>query len=107
MGIRNILRKSTEKEASNKSLAFISRVARGGIAVAGVDRVRKQVIKGIESDFKRIIKKNPDATVESLMQDEIVQKALNTSDYIALLTDVGMGEEHLRLLAQEALDRRK
>jgi len=100
MGIRNLFKRQV-------SFTCMSRITRASIAIAGIDGVRKQVIKGIESDLKRIIKKHPEATIEELMQDDIVQKALNTPDYVALLKDVGMGEAHIRLLAQEALDRRK
>lgn len=91
-----------EKELGSRSLANISKVIRGLVAVAGVDKVRKQLIKGIEDDLKRAIRKDPSATVDSL-----IREAVNTPDYMALLKDLGMDEEHLRLLATEALERTK
>jgi len=105
MGLREMLQRRVEKkirpkieeELGNKSLAYMSRLVRGTIPIAGLDRVRKQVISGIEGDLRRAIKKNPSATIDSLIQD-----ALNTPDYMALLKDLDMGEDHLRLLAKEA-----
>ena len=91
-----------EKELGSKSLAYVSKVIRGLIAVAGVDKTRKQVIKSIEDDLKRAIRKDPSATVDSL-----IREAVNTPDYMALLKDLGMNEEHLRLLATDALEKAK
>lgn len=86
-----------EKELGSKPLAYVSRITRGLIRVIGVDAARKRVISGIEGDLKRDIKKNPSTTVDDLIKD-----ALRTPDYMALLKDFGMGEEHLRLSANEA-----
>ena len=105
MGLKSIFRRrvekqirpQVEKELGNKSLAYMSRFVRGTISIAGVDEVRKQVIGGIEGDLKRALHKNPSASIEELIQD-----ALNTPDYMALLKELDMGVEHLRLLAWEA-----
>jgi len=107
LGISNIFAKkverqvvkAVEKELGNASLTKVARFTRGLIRIAGVDAVRKQVIKGIEGDLKRAMgKPNPQEEIESL-----IIGALATPEYMALLKDLNMGEEHLRLLAKEAL----
>jgi len=106
MGLRELLQKraekkitsQVEKDLGNKSLAYISRFIRGTIPTAGKDAVRKRVITGIEGDLKRVIKKNPSATVEELIHD-----AVTTPDYMVLLKELDMDRSHLEVLAQEAL----
>lgn len=109
MGISNIFAKKVErqvvkaieKELGNASLAKVARFTRGLIRIAGVDTVRKQVIKGIEGDLKRANSQpNPQEEVEKL-----ISNAMATPEYVALLKDLDMGEEHLRILAQEALQK--
>lgn len=100
--VRKKVESAVKKELGNKSLAYTSRFIRGLIPAAGVDAIRKRVISGIEGDLKRAIKKNKQATIDDLLKD-----ALNTPDYMALLKDLDMSEEHLRLLAQEALKERR
>ena len=104
MGIKEMLfRKSVEQkvkqELGNKSLAYTSRFVRGLIPTAGVAVIRKRVIDSIESDLKRAIKKNHTATVDVLIRDVV-----NTPDYMALLKDLDMNEDHLHAMAQEALN---
>lgn len=88
-----------KKELGNKSLAYVSRVIRGTISVAGVDAVRRRVISGIESDLKQAVKKNKQATI-----DELIHDALSTPDYMAMLNELSLSETHLRVKAQEAID---
>tara|TARA_Y100000310_G_C20647056_1_gene797243 strand:- start:1371 stop:1730 length:360 start_codon:yes stop_codon:yes gene_type:complete len=94
------IRQGVEEELGNKSLAYMSRIARGLLRIHSVDVVRKQVIKGIEGDLKRGLTKNCKATI-----DELISDALKTPDYMKLLKELGMDETHLRLLAQEAKTR--
>jgi len=76
----------------------MSRFLRALVRTQGQDRVRQQLIKGVEGDMKRAIKKNPSITVE-----ELVAPALETPEYLALLDDLDMSIDHLRILAREAL----
>ena len=82
----------------SKSLFYMSRFLRGFIAIEGVDKVRKKLIKGIEGDLRRAVRKNPQATVE-----ELILSATEEPEYMTLLDDLGMNIEHLRVLAREAL----
>ena len=109
MGIKNIfirkavekqVAKQVEKELGGKSLAYVSKVVRGLIPSFGVEIIRKRVISGIEGDLKRALKKNPKATV-----DELIHDAINTPEYIALLKDINMNEEHLKVMAKEAQEK--
>lgn len=87
-----------EEGKGDRQLAKISKILMATIPVAGVDRVRKELIKGVEGDMKRAVKKNPSATV-----DELVAPALETPDYMALLKDLDMNIEHLKVIAREVL----
>jgi len=82
----------------SKSLFVMSRFLRAIIVMRGADKVRKQLIKGVEGDMRRAIKKNPSITVE-----ELVAPALETPEYLALLDDLDMNIDHLRILAREVL----
>jgi len=108
MSIRSkILRKIVEQKVSteihekldNQSLSVVSKVVRGQIKAFGVDIMRPRVIKTIEDDLRREAKKRGQAGV-----DKMLQEALNTPAYMDMLKDLGMGEEHLRLMAKEATD---
>ena len=90
--------KKVKEELGSKSLFYVSRILRGVIGIKGPDNVRRELIKGVEGDMKRAVKKNPSVTVE-----ELVTPALETPEYMALLDDLGMNIEHLRVLAKEAL----
>ena len=90
--------KKVKEELGNKSLFYVSRILRAVIVIKGPDKVRKELIKGVEGDMKRAVKKNPSVTVE-----ELIAPALSTPEYMALLDDLGMNIEHLRVLAKEAL----
>lgn len=105
MGLRGLLKKGgkgqNKKELGSKSLAYMSRVVRGTIRIVGVDVARKQVIKGIEGDIERATKsKDASVAIEKLIQD-----ALNTPDYMELLKELDMGEEHLRVLAKQVQEK--
>jgi len=106
MGLKELFQKRSEKkitpqverELGNKSLAYMSRIIRGSIGIAGTDATRKRVIASIESDLKRAIKKKPFATIEELIHD-----AITTPDYMELLKELDMDRSHLEVMAQETL----
>jgi len=81
----------------DKKLAYMSRLVQGQIEVCGVDAVRKQVIKSIESDFKRVARKGRNET------EKMVQNALATPDYMKMLHRLGLEEPHMRVMAMDAL----
>ena len=100
--IEKKIEKEVTKELGNKSLAYLSRVVRGTIRIAGVDAVRKRVIKIIEDDMNRALKEsNPEEAINKL-----IVEAMATPDYVELLKELDMDRSHLELLAQEALSRR-
>ena len=82
----------------SKALFYMSRFLRAFISIEGVEKVRKKLIKGVEGDLRRAIKKNPQATVE-----ELISPATETPEYMTLLDDLDMNIEHLRVLAREGL----
>lgn len=107
MGIKErLFRKAVEKEIApiiqkelgDKSLAFTSRFIRGLIPTAGVGKVRKQVIKSIEDDIKRASKKG------NQVVEDLIQNALSTPDYMELLKELGMNEDHIRTIQEEVMN---
>ncbi len=82
----------------DKKLAIAANMVRSYIPLAGVGVVRKQIVKEIETDLKKRIKKTPLVTV-----NELLAKVLSTPDYMDLLKDLDMGEDDLRFFAGEAL----
>lgn len=95
--IEKQVEKEDKRELGDKPLAYVSRVLRGLIPTVGIAVIRKRVIDSIEKDFRDAVKKNPDA-VEAL-----IQNAVKTPDYMGLLKDLGMDEEHLRVMAREVI----
>jgi len=87
-----------EKGKGDRKLARLSKLVMGQIPAYGKDVVRTQVIKSIESDFKRAAKKNGKAAVEKL-----IQNALSTPEYMQLLRRLNLEEPHIRVMAMEAL----
>ena len=81
----------------DKKLAYMSRIVSGQIDIYGVRTVRTQVIKSIESDFKRAAKKGQ-PTIESM-----IQNAIATPDYMKMLHRLGLEEPHIRVMAIQAL----
>jgi len=87
-----------EKGEGDRKLARLSKLVMGQIPAYGKDVVRTQVIKSIESDFKRAAKKNGKAAIEKL-----IQNALSTPEYMQLLRRLNLEEPHIRVMAMEAL----
>lgn len=80
----------------DKKLAYMSKIVMGQIETYGTRAVRTQVIKSIESDFKREAKKGTDAV------EKMLQNALATPDYMKLLHRLGLEEPHVRVMAMQA-----
>lgn len=92
-GIKFIFGKP-EKGQGDRKLAKMSHIVMGQIPIYGKDAVRLQMIKAIESDLKRAVRKNNTET--------ILDNALSTPEYMLLLHKVGLDESHLRVMAMEA-----
>ena len=96
-GVRVLLRGTRGMNTKgDKKLAYMSRIVLGQIDVYGTRAVRTQVIKSIESDFRKIAEKGDE--VEKMIQD-----ALATPDYMKLLRKLGLREPHIRVMAMHAL----
>ncbi len=81
----------------DRKLAKMAVLVEGQIGVYGVRAVRLQVIKSIESDFKRTARKGKEAL------DAMMQNAFDTPEYMRMLHKIGLEETHVRLMAMEAL----
>lgn len=96
-GLSFLFGKPEEGEGDRK-LAKMSQTVEAMIPNYGKRAVRTQVIKSIESDFKRKAKKGGQEAVEAL-----IQNALQTPEYMRLLRRLDLDEPHLRVMAREAL----
>lgn len=81
----------------DRKLAKMAIMVEGQIDAYGKQAVRTQVIKSIESDFKRAARKGEDA-VYALMQT-----AFDTPEYVRMMHKIGLEEPHVRIMAMEAL----
>jgi len=90
-----------EPGKGNRRLAKMSKVVMAQIPEFGKDVVRTQLIKSIESDLKRYVKKGGKDRVERELQEVI-----DTPEYMELLHKVGLDEPHLRVMAMEAVKKR-
>ena len=82
----------------NRKLAQMSKVVMAQIPGYGKDAVRTQIIKSIETDLKRYVRRGGKARV-----DKALQEAVDTPEYMLLLHKVGLDEPHLRVMAMEAV----
>ena len=96
-GLSVIFSKPKAGEGDRK-LAKMAVMVEGQIDVYGKQAVRTQVIKSIESDFKRTAKKGGKEDVDTLMQT-----AFGTPEYMRMLYKIGLEEAHVRVMAMEAL----
>ena len=96
-GLSFLFGKPEEGEGDRK-LAKMSQIVMAQIPNYGKRAVRTQVIKSIESDFKKWSKKGGKDLVE-----EKIQNALRTPEYMQLLRKLDLNEIHLRIMAKEAL----
>jgi len=71
-------------------LAALSKISDALIPTYGKNVVRQQVIKAMEDDIKRALKKNNGAV------DKLVAEALACPEYMHLLHRLNMDESHLR-----------
>jgi len=92
----SIIFSKPEAGEGDRKLAKVSKIVMSQIPIYGKNTIRRQVIKSIESDMRKSVKKGDEA-VESL-----IQNALGTPEYMLLLHKLGMKEQHLRILAMEA-----
>lgn len=98
-GMSIILGKAGEGEGDRK-LAKMSNIVIAQIPTYGKNVVRQQVIKGIESDLKRAVKKGGKEATE-----EVIQNALATPEYVKMLRKLDLNEPIVRVLAMEALNK--
>ena len=102
--VESAIKPLAEQESKNHTLATMSAGIRAAlpaiqaVSPLGIDNVRKQIIKAIESDMKRFITQKHIHTAEDL-----IRAAVNTPEYMALLNDVGLNRDHLELLEKEAI----
>ena len=89
-----------EPGEGDRKLAKISILVMGQIPVYGKDTVKVQVIKGIDGDLKRAMKKGGKDAVEKL-----IQNAITTPEYMRLLYKLGMSESDIRVLSMEVMKR--
>ena len=82
----------------DRKLAKMAVLVEGQIDSYGKQAVRTQVIKSIESDFKRTAKRGGKEAVDNLMQT-----AFDTPEYMRMLHRVELEESHIRIMAMEAL----
>jgi len=87
-----------EEGKGDRKLAKMSQIVMAQIPNYGKRAVRTQVIKSIESDFKKWNKKGGKDLIE-----EKIQTALKTPEYMSLLHKLGLEEVHLRIMAKETL----
>jgi len=87
-----------EEGKGDRKLAKMSQIVMAQIPNYGKRAVRTQVIKSIESDFRKWSKKGGKVLIE-----ENIQNALSTPEYMDLLHKLGLEEVHLRIMAKEAL----
>lgn len=95
-GMSVIFHKPKAGEGDRK-LAKMAIIVEGQIDIYGKNAVRMQVIKSIESDFKRTAGKGKDAV------DSLMQTAFDTPEYMRMLHKIGLDESHVRVMAMEAL----
>ena len=87
-----------EPGKGDRKLAKMSMIVMGEIPSYGKVAVRSQVIKGIEGDLKRAVKKGGKVEVEAL-----IKNAFNTPEYVRLLYKLGLAEPEVRVLGIQAL----
>ena len=80
----------------DRKLAKMCTLVDAQIPVYGKNAVRTQMIKSIENDMKRTIRKSPEAV------DDLLANALATPEYVTLCHKLGLEEAHLRVLGMEA-----
>lgn len=97
--IENIAAQKVKQELGSKTLSQVAVVVRASIPVVGVERTRTNLIKSIDNDLRRAARKGGQSAVDKLVND-----ALNTPQYVALLKDLGLNEDHIKLMAQEAIN---
>lgn len=90
-------------KGGDKKLARLALFTKGMIPAYGADVVRKQLIKGIEGDIDRCLKKtNPKDEI-----DKMIANAMNTPDYVSLLKELNLNEDHLHYLADEGMKKHR
>ena len=94
-GLSVIFGKPKEGQGDRK-LAKMCAMVEAQIPLYGKNAVRTQMIKSIENDMKRAVKKSPEAA------DTLLANALATPEYVALCHKLGLEEPHLRVLVMEA-----
>ena len=75
-----------------EDLASMSKTVEGLIPMYGKNAVRQQVIKAIEGDIKRALKKGDGAV------DKLIAKAFACPEYVRLLHRLNMDESNIRAL---------
>jgi len=96
-GLSVIFGKPKEGKGDRK-LARVAVMVEGQIDVYGERAVRTQVIKSVESDMRRAVKRGGREAVDALMQN-----AFGTPEYMRMLRGIGLDESHVRVMAMEAL----
>lgn len=87
-----------EAGEGDRKLAKMSTIVMAQIPAYGKHAVRQQLIKSIESDFKRWYKKGGKDLIEEKMMN-----ALATPEYKKLLWRLDLDEPHLRVIAMEVM----
>ena len=90
----------------NPTLAKLAMFYQMQIPVVGVPKVRKMVMDAIDVDVRRLIKENtePEAARKALF--DLLSIAMKTPEYAKLLEMVDLGEEHTRIMINEAVDKK-
>lgn len=96
-----------EKEYGDASLARVCRGMYSLIPKVGIPEMRNRVIKWVELDVNRAVKDNRDPTRAREVIDGMIAAAMRTPDYVKLIEAVGLNEDHLHLMKNEALARMK
>jgi hypothetical protein len=71
----------------------------------GTDACRRQIIKGIEHTFKDSLKANPSLTTDDLYQNFMADEG-NYPEIVTVLNDLGLGEEHIKVIAGQVKEGR-
>jgi hypothetical protein len=96
-----------EKEYGNASLGKVCRGMHSLLSRVGIPEMRSRIIKWIETDVNQAVKDNRDPAVAKEVINEMIRTAMVTPDYVKLIGAVGLNEDHLHLMKNEALARMK
>lgn len=90
----------------NPTLATLAKFYQAQIPVIGVAKVRQKVMDAINDDIRRAVSKNtePEAARKELL--DLLQTAIQTPEYVKLLELVDLGEEHAKIMINEAVDKK-